>query len=653
MKTVIIGGGVAGLAMSIYLRKHGIEVSLNERGLEQSNRGNAFLMHAEGVSILKELSQCADLSHIPGKFIDRFSLKSETGHEIKYQKLDPWQCMKRSDIIKALNDLLPSDFVKYNREFSHFIYREAKPVAAVFKNGDIEMGDIFIGADGGNSKVREALFGETEFTKTEVKEVLGLLKKKELCERLGSKFTKFQHETKSINFGIIPSSDEELVWYIQYNPEILDIEVESKENIEILCKELLKDFPELVQDVMQLDNFENTYIWHTKDFNLLPSFHRNNVVLIGDAAHLALPFTSAGTTNAMVDAHTLCTLLISYQDDHKKAFERYYELRAENVGKQIQLGRSIKKDFLNPLLRDEDETVIPLITKQERAIHKPVKRKDINIIYFTDPICSTCWIIQPQLRKLQMEFGDDVNIEYKMGGLLPSWDNYNRYGITQPSEVAAHWEAVCSFYEMPVNKQIWLEDPLPSSYPPSIAFKAAQLQDTGKAVLFLRRIREMVFLEKKNIIKKDHLYTAAYDVGLDAARLIRDLEGRAQNLFRLDLMKAEELQVKVLPTLFFSNRQGLELALNGYQPYESFVDILKQLKPDIQKLDYNKSPEVLFDQFQTLTTREFSLLRDESEFESLYILNELLVLDQVKQYQSPTGDMWISNFSRTEELIYA
>jgi predicted DsbA family dithiol-disulfide isomerase len=377
------------------------------------------------------------------------------------------------------------------------------------------------------------------------------------------------------------------------------------------------------------------------------------VVLIGDAAHLALPFTSAGTTNAMVDAHTLCTLLASYPDDHKKAFERYYELRAENVGKQIQLGRNIKRDFLNPLLRDEDETVIPLITKQERAIKKPLKRKEINIIYFTDPICSTCWIIQPQLRKLQMEFGDDVNIEYKMGGLLPSWENFNRNGITQPSEVAAHWEAVCSFYEMPVNKQIWLEDPLPSSYPPSIAFKAAQLQDTGKAVLFLRRIREMVFLEKKNIIKKDHLYTAAYDVGLDAARLIRDLEGRAQNLFRLDLMKAEELHVKVLPTLFFSNKQGVELTLNGYQPYENFVDILKQLKPDIEKVDYNKSPEVLFDQFQTLTTREFSLLRDESEFESLYILNELLVMNQVKQYQSPTGDMWISNFNQTEELIYA
>ena len=330
-------------------------------------------------------------------------------------------------------------------------------------------------------------------------------------------------------------------------------------------------------------------------------------------------------------------------DDFEKALGDYtgapYVVTLDNMSNALFLALYYEKNVKKSLETD--------------TIKIPSRKKNINIIYFTDPICSTCWIIQPQLRKLQMEYGDDVSIEYKMGGLLPSWDNYNRYGITQPSEVAAHWEEVCSYYEMPVNKQIWLEDPLPSSYPPSIAFKAAQLQDTGKAVLFLRRIREMVFLEKKNIIKKDHLYTAAYDVGLDAARLIRDLEGKAQNLFRLDLIKAEESQVKVLPTLFFSNRKGQELSLNGYQSYENFVGILKQLQPNIMKSDYNKSPEHLFEQFQTLTTREFSLLRDESEHDSLYILNELLVLNQVKQYQSPTGDMWINNFNANKELIYA
>ena len=57
MKTVIIGGGIAGLAMAIYLHNNGMEVVVCERGREQSDKGNAFLMHAEGVSILAELSK--------------------------------------------------------------------------------------------------------------------------------------------------------------------------------------------------------------------------------------------------------------------------------------------------------------------------------------------------------------------------------------------------------------------------------------------------------------------------------------------------------------------------------------------------------------------------------------------------------------------
>ena len=49
-------------------------------------------------------------------------------------------------------------------------------------------------------------------------------------------------------------------------------------------------------------------------------------------------------------------------------------------------------------------------------------------------------------------------------------------------------------YDMPIYADVWLEDPLSSSYPPSIAFKAAQMQDTDKAIIFLRRINEMLHL---------------------------------------------------------------------------------------------------------------------------------------------------------------
>ena len=82
-----------------------------------------------------------------------------------------------------------------------------------------------------------------------------------------------------------------------------------------------------------------------------------------------------------------------------------------------------------------------------------------------------------------MEYGDAIEIEYRMGGLLPDW-SYNSGGISKPSDVAHHWDEVSEHYDMPIDGDVWLEDPLDSSYPPSIAFKAAQIQDNEKGYLF-------------------------------------------------------------------------------------------------------------------------------------------------------------------------
>lgn len=45
--------------------------------------------------------------------------------------------------------------------------------------------------------------------------------------------------------------------------------------------------------------------------------------------------------------------------------------------------------------------------------------KPITLLYFTDPICSSCWGTEPQLRRLKLEYGDAIDIQYHMGGLLP------------------------------------------------------------------------------------------------------------------------------------------------------------------------------------------------------------------------------------------
>jgi len=232
---------------------------------------------------------------------------------------------------------------------------------------------------------------------------------------------------------------------------------------------------------------------------LLPSFHKENVILIGDAAHLALPFTSAGTTNALNDAKALATKLI-LSDNYSDAFEQFYHERSELVKEHTLMGREIAQKFLNPEKINEDEINIPLIShKPSKQSFKP-KYKRVHLLYFTDPVCSTCWVIQPQLRKLKLEYGDYLEIDYCMGGLLPSWENFQSGGIRTPEDAAEYWTRANEKYGMPIYPDIWYNDPLESSYPPSIAFKAAQMQDTDKAIIFLRRINELLFSKTKTLL---------------------------------------------------------------------------------------------------------------------------------------------------------
>jgi 2-polyprenyl-6-methoxyphenol hydroxylase-like FAD-dependent oxidoreductase/predicted DsbA family dithiol-disulfide isomerase len=640
MKVVVIGGGIAGLSLGIFLIEKKIEVVICERFTELQSRGHAFLMHRDGIAPLKRMNyKCGVL--LPARKVDEFILKRPDDSEVKDQRLSQWYCIKRADLLGFQYSLYPLAQLKEGRIFSHFIVRNNKAIAAVFENGDVEYGDIFVGADGGNSKVRGILFDDVTFTPVQVKEIVGIVTAERIASSYPNIFTKFQDKTNGRAFGFIPTSDTELVWFMQYDPSIADLTNNTAEALRSFCFKFMYDFPEVVHEILRANDFTTSYVWETKDFDLLPSFHKQNVVLIGDAAHLALPFTSAGTTNAIVDAQTLVKCL-GEDPNYETAFNRYYELRSKDIEKHLLKGRELKKQFLDPSAHNDDDIPLPLTIGDNEPLHRKEKRKEIQVLYFTDPICSTCWIIQPTLRKLKLEYDNYINIEYCMGGLLSSWDEYSSSKIMKPTDAARHWEEVGAEHGMPLDGDIWYEDPLTSSYPPSIAFKAAQMQDPERAILFLRRIKEMVFTQKKNIIKWEHLRRAAFDVGLDSARLLRDYEGRAKELFRQDILLSQQLGVKGFPTLFFSNGDHNKFVLRGLQPYERFESIIHQMIPDAKKESYTRSPEELFSFFPTMTEKEFVYLGNLSKEEAKIILNSMYRQGSIDKYESKNGTIWIS-----------
>ncbi|HEV2353212.1 MAG TPA: DsbA family protein, partial [Puia sp.] len=452
-----------------------------------------------------------------------------------------------------MDSLVEPSAVRRGRNFSHFLRENGRPVAAVFSNGTIEYGDIFIGCDGGKSRVRDAVFGSLPATTIMVKEIVGIAKNRMLWLRHRNSFVKFQHEEYGLSFGMIPTGSDEFVWFMQFDPCRGDVSGTDHEQIRRFVMRSLIGFPSEVSELLRSNDFSRTYVWNTRDFDLLPAFHRDNVVLVGDAAHQALPFSSSGTTNAIVGAAALSDAL-EHSLNLEAACHQYYSQRAPIIREHVRIGRELRAAFLHPVAR---QARTPLAVRPSRAhaprvFTTPGGRRStlpfLTVKYFTDPICSTCWIIQPALKKMSLEYGPYLDIKYYMGGLLPSWDTCEGK-IKSPTDAARLWKDVNDIYNMPIDGDIWLEDPLSSSFPPSIAVKAAQLQDEQKAVLFLRRIREMLFLEKKNIMRWKHLEAAAAEVGLNLLAFAKAYDGQARIAFQQDLRLARQLEVKSFPHL--------------------------------------------------------------------------------------------------------
>lgn len=299
------------------------------------------------------------------------------------------------------------------------------------------------------------------------------------------------------------------------------------------------------------------------------------------------------------------------------------------------------KTSINPLLCDSASGVCEIDPMDSSArTQLPAENRPLRIVYVTDPICSSCWGIEPQLRKLKLEYGSIFEMQYCMGGLLPSWDYFSSGGISKPSDVAGHWDAASAHYEMPIDGDVWLEDPLSSSYPPSIAVKAAQIQDQEKAIRFLRKIREMLFLEKRNITRWEYLLEAAISVGLDAIKFEQDFAQPAKRLFEDDLNLSKGLGVRGFPTLFITDRTNNQIVLYGYRPYEQFEQAILSLCSDAKKIEFDRSSNGLFNHYSTLTTKEFALLTGTGYESAQQYLTKLMYQGRVENQHTKNGDLW-------------
>ena len=175
-------------------------------------------------------------------------------------------------------------------------------------------------------------------------------------------------------------------------------------------------------------------------------------------------------------------------------------------------------------------------------------KKPIEIYMFFDPLSAECWALEPILKKLTIEYGKYFTLRHILSGKIATLNLDKKHKF---ESIADLWDKTACRSGMSCDGSLWLESPISSPYLASIAIKAAELQGRRMGIRFLRKLREMLFLEKQNISNLEVLQECAEIVGLDVAEFLSDMHSNsAAKAFQCDMKITAEMEVSEIPTLF-------------------------------------------------------------------------------------------------------
>jgi putative protein-disulfide isomerase len=210
----------------------------------------------------------------------------------------------------------------------------------------------------------------------------------------------------------------------------------------------------------------------------------------------------------------------------------------------------------------------------------------MDITIFTDPLCCWSWAFEPQLQQLKTALGGQAKWDYRMGGLLPSWDNFhdNINAVSRPIQMAPLWAHAGEVANKPIHHRIWINDPPASSYPACIAVKCAQLQSpqAGESMLYL--LREACMTDGKNIAKQEIIFDVAQKLlvannNFDLALFEDDyFSDKGMEAFRSDLQLVSYYRINRFPALVIRKEPSKSIVISGYRHFGEILKIIDSLR---------------------------------------------------------------------------
>ena len=341
----IIGGGIGGLAATLALIRHGLEVTVYEQAEELREVGAGVQIGANGARVLYALGLQEALEAVQVLPSGKEARLWNTGERWTTFDLGavsrerygaPHLMLHRGDLHAALAEAI-------RRERPHAIRlghrlasltQSAESVTATFANGATVEAAVMIGADGIHSPVRAALFGEDAPRFTGVVAWRGLVP----IERLPPHISRTAATSWLGPGGHVlhyPVRRGELMNAVLF-VERSDWQVESW-TVEGTVGELAHDFRGWHADVHAIiRNIERPFKWALKLREPMPRWSQGRVTLLGDACHPTLPYLGQGAVMALEDAYVLALCLARQPHDPAAAFAQYEAARHERTAAVVR-----------------------------------------------------------------------------------------------------------------------------------------------------------------------------------------------------------------------------------------------------------------------------------------------------------------------------
>ncbi len=332
MKVGIIGGGITGLSTALALHKLGIQTVVFEQAKALNEIGAGIWLQPNAIKVLDWLGikeqvanqgmevrkmEITNSQLEPFKKIQREAIEDAEGnriiaiHRARLQKVLFDEAQKSSEI--HLNK-------KYVGHTSH-----STGVEVAFEDGKEEV-DLLLGADGINSEVRRSVVANSTLRNSD-----------QICWRgisnmnLPKSLANLGREAwgNRIRFGFSQISSHEVYWFaVATKDHFQNAQLMSKKEYLL---EQFKDFAPIVSQIIQHTDGGQIHEAYIHDLKKLPTWYKERVCLLGDAAHATSPNMGQGACQGIEDAYYISKCLSQTLDYPEAAFASFQTKRRKKV----------------------------------------------------------------------------------------------------------------------------------------------------------------------------------------------------------------------------------------------------------------------------------------------------------------------------------